>query len=84
MAKKRDTMQSKAGRKLYAVRDEEGQFADVQSYEKAHGQDVRRKSAAEKAATKKAKKAVKPARPRRKKQRRNRPNAASERAERTP
>jgi hypothetical protein len=47
---------SSKGTKLYAVRDQEGQFEDIQTYKRAHGQDVKRTSKAEtmaKAATKK-------------------------------
>ena len=47
MAAKRTTHRSTAGRKLYAKRDKAGRFKDVQSYKRAHGQDVRRKSKAE-------------------------------------
>jgi hypothetical protein len=54
MATKRTTHRSSAGKKLYAVRDKEGQFKDIQTYKKAHGQDIKRKSKAETA--KKAKK----------------------------
>jgi hypothetical protein len=62
MSKKRTVLHSKAGKKLYAVRDDEGQFTDIQTYERAHGQDVRRKSKAEAAvAPKSAKKGAKPA-----------------------
>jgi hypothetical protein len=32
------------GKKLYAVRDAKGRFKDIQTYERAHGQDVKRKS----------------------------------------
>jgi DNA-binding protein HU-beta len=46
----RTTHKSSTGKKLYAVRDEKGQFKDIQSYKKAHGSDVKRKSKAEKAA----------------------------------
>jgi hypothetical protein len=52
-AKKRTTHRSASGSKLYAVRDEQGKFEDIQSYKRAHGSDVRRKSQAEKKATKK-------------------------------
>jgi hypothetical protein len=38
------------GRKLYAVRDKDGKFKDIQSYKKAHGSDVKRKSKMEKSA----------------------------------
>jgi hypothetical protein len=54
MAAKRTTHRSSAGKKLYAVRDDEGKFKDIQTYKKAHGQDIKRKSKAETA--KKAKK----------------------------
>ena len=49
MATKRTTHRSKSGKKLYAVRDNKGQFKDIQTYKRAHGQDVRRKSKAERA-----------------------------------
>jgi DNA-binding protein HU-beta len=49
MATKRTTHRSSTGKKLYAVRDKEGQFKDIQTYKKAHGQDIKRKSKAEKA-----------------------------------
>jgi hypothetical protein len=48
MPTKRTTHRSTAGKKLYAVRTEEGKFKDIQSYKKAHGQDIKRKSKAEK------------------------------------
>ena len=51
----RTTHRSTAGKKLYAVRDAEGQFKDIQTYERAHGQDVKRVSRAETAAKKAAK-----------------------------
>jgi len=41
---KRTTHRSTAGKKLYAVRDAKGRFKDIQTYERAHGQDVKRKS----------------------------------------
>jgi len=34
-------------RKMYAVRNADGKFKDVQQYEKAHRQDVKRKSKGE-------------------------------------
>lgn len=46
---RRTTLRSSKGKKLYAVRDSEGRFKDIQSYKKAHGQDIKRKSKAEKA-----------------------------------
>src|SRR4051794_29949396 len=54
---KRTTLRSSKGTKLYAVRDKKGKFKDIQSYKRAHGQDIKRKSKAETA--KKAKKARK-------------------------
>ena len=71
---RRTTHRSRSGKKLYAVRDASGRFKDIQTYERAHGQDIKRSSAAEKkakakAAVKKKKVAVKKkkAAPRRKK-----------------
>ena len=45
MAKKarRTTHRSKSGTKLYAVRDSKGRFKDIQTYKRAHGQDIKRK-----------------------------------------
>ena len=45
---KRTTHRSSKGTKLYAKRDKAGQFTDVQTYKRAHGQDVKRKSKKEK------------------------------------
>jgi hypothetical protein len=45
---KRTTHRSAKGMKLYAVRDKKGQFKDIQTYKRAHGQDVKRKSKKEK------------------------------------
>ena len=51
-------------KKLYAVRDDQGEFADIQTYKRAHGQDITRKSKAElEAAAKKKKTAKKVAKP---------------------
>lgn len=48
MAKaKRTTHRSKTGTKLYAVRDAEGKFKDIQSYKRSHAADLRKKSKAE-------------------------------------
>ena len=47
MPAKRTTHRSSKGTKLYAVRDKKGQFKDIQTYKRAHGQDVKRKSKAE-------------------------------------
>ncbi len=59
MATRRTTMYSKGGKKLYAVRNADGSFKDIQTYKRAHGADLRTKSAAEKLAD--AKRAVKKA-----------------------
>ena len=48
MATRRTTMRSRTGTKLYAVRDESGQFKDIQTYKRAHSADLRHKSKAEK------------------------------------
>lgn len=45
---RRTTHRSKAGKKLYAVRDTKGRFKDIQTFERAHRQDVKRKSKKEK------------------------------------
>jgi len=51
MAKaKRTTHRSTKGKKLYAVRDKKGRIKDLQTYERAHGADIKRKSKAETAA----------------------------------
>ena len=39
---KRTTHRSVSGTKLYAVRDSKGQFTDIQTYKRAHGQDIKR------------------------------------------
>jgi hypothetical protein len=52
--KKRTTLSSSRGKKLYAARDAKGKFEDVQSYKRAHGSDVKRVSRSETAARKKA------------------------------
>ena len=49
---KRTVMRSSKGKKLYAVRDKEGQFKDIQQYSRAHASDVKRSSKAEKKAPK--------------------------------
>lgn len=60
MAKaKRTTHRSTKGKKLYAVRDKKGRIEDIQTYERAHGSDVKRKSKAETAAATKKKPATK-------------------------
>jgi uncharacterized protein YjhX (UPF0386 family) len=45
---KRTTHRSTKGTKLYAVRDKDGRFKDVQTYKRAHAADLRRKSKKEK------------------------------------
>ncbi|MDF2773961.1 MAG: hypothetical protein K0S86_3458 [Geminicoccaceae bacterium] len=45
---RRTTHRSTAGRKLYAVRDAKGRFKDIQTYERAHRLDVKRKAKNEK------------------------------------
>jgi len=45
---KRKTHRSTKGTKLYAVRDKEGLFKDIQTYKRAHSADLRRKSKKEK------------------------------------
>lgn len=48
MAKaKRTTHRSSKGTKLYAVRDSNGRFKDIQTYKRAHSADLRRKSKSE-------------------------------------
>ena len=53
---KRTTHRSSKGKKLYAVRKKDGTFSDVQTYKRAHGSDIKRKSKAETAKKKTAKK----------------------------
>ncbi len=49
MAKaRRTTHRSKSGRKLYAVRSKSGRFKDIQTYERAHRADLKRKAKTEK------------------------------------
>lgn len=49
MAKaKRTTHRSSTGKKLYAVRDSKGRFKDIQTYQRAHAADLRKKSKEEK------------------------------------
>jgi len=55
--RKRTTLYSSAGKKLYAVRNADGTFKDIQTYARAHRADMAHKSAAEKATA--AKKAAK-------------------------
>jgi DNA-binding protein HU-beta len=43
MATKRTTHRSTSGKKLYAVRDEKGRFVDIQTYQRAHSADLRKR-----------------------------------------
>ena len=56
---RRTTHRSVAGKKLYAVRDSKGRFRDIQTYERAHRDDLAHKSKAEKQAAAAKKRAVK-------------------------
>lgn len=56
---RRTTHRSTAGKKLYAVRDAQGRFKDIQTYERAHRADLARSSKAEKTAKAAKKKAAK-------------------------
>jgi len=47
MPTKRTTLRSSAGKKLYAVRDAQGKFKDIQTYERAQREDEKKKSKAE-------------------------------------
>lgn len=42
---RRTTMYSSKGKKLYAVRDGDGKFKDIQQYSKAHAMDIKRDAA---------------------------------------
>jgi len=44
----RTTHRSSTGKKLYAVREKNGRFKDIQTYERAHRADLAKKSKAEK------------------------------------
>jgi hypothetical protein len=46
MATKRTTHRSTAGKKLYAVRDEQGRFKDIQTYERAQRADLKKQHTA--------------------------------------
>ncbi len=56
---KRTTHRSKSGTKLYAKRGKTGKFEDIQTFERAHERDVKRKSKAEGAKKSKTRTAVK-------------------------
>lgn len=53
---RRTTLYSSGGKKLYAVRKEDGTFSDIQTYQRAHSMDMKRTSKAEAATKKKSKK----------------------------
>jgi predicted RNase H-like HicB family nuclease len=44
VGEKRTTSRSSKGTKLYAIRDKEGKFKDIQTYKRAHSQDIKRKT----------------------------------------
>jgi hypothetical protein len=48
MARRRTTLRSSRGKKLYAVRDKQGRFKDIQTYKRAHTLDMKRKAKGEK------------------------------------
>ena len=48
---RRTTHRSSTGKKLYAVRDAQGRFKDIQTFQRAHSADIKRKSKGEKAAS---------------------------------
>ena len=45
---KRTTHRSSKGTKLYAKRDKAGKFTDIQTYKRAHSQDIKRSAKKEK------------------------------------
>jgi hypothetical protein len=45
---KRTTHRSSKGTKLYAVRDKEGKFKDIQTFKRAHSADLKRRAKKEK------------------------------------
>ena len=48
----RTTHRSSSGTKLYAVRRKDGTFSDIQTYKRAHGQDIKRSAKGEKSSKK--------------------------------
>ena len=44
----RTSHRSSSGTKLYAVRDANGRFKDIQTYKRAHGSDIKRQAKSEK------------------------------------
>ena len=49
----RTTHRSSKGTKLYAVRKKDGTFSDIQTFKRAHGQDLKRTAKRESAKKKK-------------------------------
>jgi hypothetical protein len=49
MPRQRTTHRSSTGKKLYAVRDAQGRFLDIQTYQRAHRADLAKTSKAERA-----------------------------------
>jgi hypothetical protein len=49
----RTTHRSSSGNKLYAKRTASGRFKDIQTYERAHERDIKRKAKSESASKKK-------------------------------
>ena len=45
---RRTTHRSVSGTKLYAVRDAKSRFKEIQTYKRAHGQDIKRRAKGEK------------------------------------
>lgn len=41
---RRTTHRSSTGTKLYAVRNAQGRFKDIQTYKRAHGADIKRRA----------------------------------------
>ena len=54
MPRKRTVLRSRSGTKLYAVRKRGGRFSDIQTYERAQGSDIKRRSKAEAAGKKRS------------------------------
>ena len=44
----REQFYTSTKKKMYRKRNKKGQFTDIQSYKKAHGQDIKRKAKNEK------------------------------------
>jgi len=59
MATRRTTHRSRSGKKLYAKRSAKGRFTDIQTYKRAHGQDLKRKSKSETAGRSRKRKTAK-------------------------